>query len=81
MQKEFIVEVATPNGLFLETFPQNTKIEDIISAVVKAQELDDGEALELFHNGQQLEPTNRPLNSFDLLCKLEMELVSTGAGV
>jgi hypothetical protein len=79
--KELILEVGTPKGLYTEKIPINTKIEDIIKAVIEAMELDGGEPLELSHNGEILEPVNRPLNSFDLVCKIEMELVATGAGV
>ena len=81
MQDEVTLEVATPSGVFTRTFPKNTKVEDVIQAVVEDQQLAEGDSFELVHNGEVLQPVQRPLVSFGLTGTVLLELVATGSGV
>jgi hypothetical protein len=78
---EVTLEIATPKGLFTGAYPKTTKIKDVIQAVVASLGLDGGDALELVHNGQVLQPTDRPLVSFGLAGTVKLDLVATGSGV
>lgn len=79
--EEVTLEIATPAGVFTDTFPKTTKVADVIAAVVAAQGLDANDALELVHNGTILQPIERPLVSFGLEGTVQLELVATGSGV
>ena len=81
MQDEVTLEVATPSGVFTGTFPKTTKVEDVIEAVVEDQHLAEGDSFELVHNGEVLQPVQRPLVSFGLTGTVLLELVATGSGV
>lgn len=81
MQDQVTLEVATPNGVFVGTFPKTTKVEDVIGAVVKDRQLAAGDAFELVYNGEVLQPVQRPLVSFGLTGIVKLELVATGSGV
>lgn len=81
MQEQITLEVATPSGVFTGSFPKTAKVEDVIEAVVEAQGLADGDAFELVHDGEVLQPANRPLVSFGLEGTVMLELVATGSGV
>lgn len=80
-QEEVVLEVATPNGVFTGSFPKTTKIEDVIRTIVDAQHLAIGDTFELVHNGEVLQPVERPLVSFGLTGTVQLELVATGSGV
>lgn len=81
MQDNITLEVATPNGVFTGTFSKNTKVKQVIDTVVEDQELADGDSFELVHNGEVLQPVERPLVSFGLTGTVMLELVATGSGV
>lgn len=81
MPNEIFLEVATPNGVFNGGFPPTTKIEDVISTIVNSQQLIEGDSFELVHNGEVLQPEQRPLVSFGLSETTMLELVATGSGV
>jgi hypothetical protein len=81
MQDTVTLEVATPNGVFTGTFPKTTKVEDVIQAVVADRQLVAGDAFELVHDGEVLQPIQRPLVSFGLIGTVQLELVATGSGV
>jgi hypothetical protein len=81
MQDAVTLEVATPNGVFTGTFPKTMKVEDVIQAVVADRQLVAGDAFELVHNGEVLQPSQRPLVSFGLTGTVQLELVATGSGV
>lgn len=81
MDNQVTLEVATPNGVFAGTFPKTTKVEDVIEAVVEDRELADGDSFELVHDGEVLQPGERPLVSFGLTGTVMLELVATGSGV
>lgn len=77
MNNEVTLEVATPNGVFIGAFPKTTKVED----VVEDRELAEGDSFELVHDGEVLQPGERPLVSFGLTGTVMFELVATGSGV
>ena len=79
--EEVTLEIATPKGLFTDTFAKTTKIQDVINAAIAALGLDGGDSLELVHNGQVLQPVQRPLVSFGLEGTVQLDLVATGSGV
>jgi hypothetical protein len=78
---EVTLEVATPKGVFTDTFPKTAKIQDVINAAIAALSLDGSDSLELVHNGQVLQPVQRPLVSFGLEGTVKLDLVATGSGV
>lgn len=78
---DITVEVATPNGVFRGTFDKNTKVADVIAAIVADRQLADGDSFELFFGETQLEPVQRPLVSFGLKGSVKLTLVATGSGV
>lgn len=80
-QEEVTLEIGTPKGQFTGTFPKTAKVEDVIAAAVEAKGIDSGESLELVHNGEVLQPVQRPLVSFGLSGTVMLELVATGSGV
>lgn len=81
MDDQVTLEVATPNGIFVGTFPKTTKVEDVIEAVVEDRDLAEGDSFELVHDGEVLQPVERPLVSFGLSGTAMLELVATGSGV
>lgn len=78
---EMSLNVATPAGVFVGTFPKTAKVEDVIAAAIAAKGLDENETFELFWNGEALAPVTRTLVSFGLEDGAELELVATGSGV
>lgn len=81
MQENLTLEIATPNGVFSGVFEKTAKVEDVIAAVVAAQHLAEGDAFDLVHDGEVLQPKQRPLVSFGLSGTVTLELVATGSGV
>ncbi len=81
MKDDVILEIATPNGVFIQSFAKTTKVEEVIAAAVAAQHLSAGDAFDLVHNGEVLQPKQRPLVSFGLAGTVALELVATGSGV
>jgi hypothetical protein len=77
---EIIVEVATPKGPWIGTFPDTTKVSDVIAKIVADLGLEN-ESFQLVFNGKPLEPVSRPLLSFGLEGKVKLSLVATGSGV
>lgn len=53
---EITPTVATPAGLFEDTFARTDKVSEVIAAVVAAMNLNDGGAFELASNGESLAP-------------------------
>lgn len=62
---EITLDVATPAGTYSGAFPQNTKVDAVIAAIVKAKALDAGKKYQLFNGDEQL-PPQYPLVSFHL---------------
>lgn len=81
MVEQVTLEIATPKGMFTGTFPRTTKVADVISAVVEGMSLDGDDVFELVHDGEILQPVERPLVSFGLEGTVQLELVATGSGV
>jgi len=75
------VEIATPKGMFTHAFPKTAKISEVINVAVASLGIDSGDSLELVHNGQVLQPVERPLVSFGLSGHVQLDLVATGSGV
>lgn len=78
---DITLNIATPAGLFTETFAKTAKVEEVIAAAIAAKNLDPGEPFELSLNGEPLVPVDRPLVSFGLEDGANLELVATGSGV
>lgn len=78
---DITLNIATPAGLFTETFAKTTKVEDVINAAIAAKKLDPGEPFEFSFNGEPLAPVDRPLVSFGLEDGANLDLVATGSGV
>lgn len=79
--KDITLDIATPAGAFTETFPKTTKIEEVIQVAIARMGLDPNERFDLVHDGQVLQPVERPLVSFGLEDGDQVELVATGSGV
>lgn len=79
--KDITLNIATPAGAFTETFPKTTKVEEVVKVAIERMHLNPGEHFDLVHNGQVLQPTERPLVSFGLKDGDKVELVATGSGV
>lgn len=79
--QEITLNIATPRGVFTETFDKNVKVDEVIALAIERMGLTPGEQFELVHNGTVLQPTNRPLVSFHLTDGADVELVATGSGV
>jgi hypothetical protein len=81
MKDRVKLEIATPNGLFVGTFPNTTKVKDVIQAAAEDRDLVAGDSFELVHDGEVLQPAERTLVSFGLTGTVMLELVATGSGV
>lgn len=79
--KEITLNIATPKGVFNGVFSNTDKIQLVISTVVEAMDLDGGDAFELIHGEEVLQPNERTLVSFGLSGTVKLELVATGSGV
>ncbi len=79
--EDITLNIATPAGVFTETFAKTAKVEEVIAAAIEAMNLDPNEQFELFWNGQPLTPVERTLVSFDVENGADLELVATGSGV
>ena len=77
---EITLIVATPNGPWKGVFRKTATVAEVIKTIVKDMKLED-EPFQLVHNGNPLEPTNRPLVSFGLEGTVKLSLVATGSGV
>ena len=49
MVEQYKLEIATPKGIFTDTFPKTTKVRDVIKAVIEKQDLPGGDVYELFY--------------------------------
>ncbi len=81
MEEMIMLDIATPKGVFHGEFPKTTKVADVIAAVIQEMDLDGSDSLDLIHDGEILQPTERPLVSFGLEGTVQLELVATGSGV
>lgn len=74
------LKVATPAGLYENTFEDTTKVYELIAIVVKAMNLVDGDAFELAFNGVPLS-SDRPIGSFNLDDGAVLDLIASGSAV
>jgi hypothetical protein len=81
MMEKISLNIATPKGIYNEEFSKTAKIQDVITATIKAMSLDGGDAFDLVYQGKVLQPVERPLVSFGLEGTVQLELVATGSGV
>jgi len=81
MPDDITLEIATPNGIYTTTVPKTTKVSEVIAAAVEDRQLADGDSFDLVHEGEVLQPVERPLVSFGLSGHVQLELVATGSGV
>ena len=79
--EEITLNIATPKGVYEESFSMTTKIQQVIQAVIAAMGLDGGDEFDLVYNEQVLQPVERPLVSFGLEGIVQLELAATGSGV
>lgn len=81
MEENITLEIATPKGIFTESFSKTTKISEVIAATISAMDLDGSDTFDLVKDGEVLQPVDRPLVSFGLSGTVKLELVATGSGV
>lgn len=81
MEELIVLDIATPKGVFHGEFPKTTKVAEVITTVIREMDLDGGDSFDLIHNGEILQPKERPLISFGLEGTVQLELVATGSGV
>lgn len=74
------IKVATPAGYYEGTFEETTKVSDVIEAIVAAMKLVKGDALELYHKDEKLEP-DRQIGSYGLVDDAELDLIASGSAV
>jgi multidrug resistance efflux pump len=78
---EILLDIATPRGAFRGVFRDSARVATVIEVVVDKKGLDRKDTYELWHDGTQLQATDRTLESFGLRRKAYLELVATGSGV
>ncbi|MEP1075187.1 hypothetical protein NDI52_07245 [Leptolyngbya sp. PL-A3] len=81
MKDQLRLNIATPAGVYEGTFDKTVKVQEVISTVVQQQGLSSGDSFELVYDGKVLAPVERPLVSFGLSDRAELDLVATGSGV
>ena len=74
------LKVATPAGIYEDTFEESTKVDEIIAIIVKAMNLVDGDAFELAFDGEPLDP-NKPIGVFGLKDGSVLDLIASGSAV
>lgn len=74
------LKVATPAGVFEDTFEESEKVSELITFIVKAMNLVEGDAFELAYDGQPLDP-NKPIGSFGLVDGSVLDLIASGSAV
>ena len=75
------LQIATPKGVYTDTFPKTEKVQDVIKTAISKMKLDGGDSFELVYNNKVLQPVERPLVSFGIEGTVKLELVATGRGV
>ena len=74
------LKVATPAGVYEGTFEEIYKVHDVISIIVKAMNLAEGDAFELAFDGEPLAPDRR-IGSFGLSDGAVLDLIASGSSV
>ncbi len=74
------LKVATPAGPYEDTFQETSKVHEVVSTVVKAMGLKEGDAFELAYDGVPLD-NDRPIGSFGLEDGTVLDLIASGSAV
>ena len=74
------LKVATPAGVYEDTFDVSSKVHEVVAIVVKAKGLKEGDAFELAYDGDPL-PDDRPIGSFDFEDGTVLDLIASGSAV
>ena len=74
------LKVATPAGVYEGTFEETYKVHDVISIIVKAMNLAEGDAFELAFDGVPL-ASDRRIGTFGLSDGEVLDLIASGSSV
>ena len=74
------LKVATPAGVYEDTFEATLKVHELVAIVVKEKGLKEGDAFELAFDGEPL-PNDRPIGSFDFEDGTVLDLIASGSAV
>lgn len=74
------LKVMTPAGPYEGTFAETDTVDEVITAVVKAKQLAEGDAFELKLNGKDL-PGDSKLSSLGLKDGTVLDLIASGSAV
>ena len=74
------LKVATPAGVYENTFEVTLKVYEVVAIVVKAKGLTEGDAFELAFDGEPL-PNDRPIGSFKFEDGTVLDLIASGSAV
>ena len=74
------LKVATPAGVYEDTFEETAKVDEVIAIIVKAMNLAEGDAFELAFDGKPLAPGCK-IGSFDLSDNAVLDLIASGSAV
>jgi len=74
------LKIATPAGVYEDTFEEYLSVAEVIDIVVKAEALAEGDAFELALNGDPLDPDTK-LASLDLHDGTVLDLIASGSAV
>ncbi len=79
--EQITLQIATPKGVYTDTFQKTAKVQDVIRTAIEKMKLDGGDKFDLVYNQKVLQPIERPLVSFGIEGTVKLELVATGSGV
>ena len=74
------LKVGTPAGVYEGTFELADQVSEVITIIVKAKGLAEGDAFELYLDDQELAPDSK-LSDFNLADGTVLVLVATGSAV
>ena len=74
------LKVATPAGVYENTFEVTLKVHEVVDIIVKQKGLKEGDAFELAYDGDPL-PNDRPIGSFDFEDGTVLDLIASGSAV
>ena len=74
------LKVATPAGVYEDTFEVTLKVHEVVAIVVKTKGLQEGDTFELAFDGEPL-ANDRPIGSFDFEDGTVLDLIASGSAV
>ena len=74
------LKVATPAGVYEDSFEATLKVRELVAIVVKEKGLKVGDAFELAFDGEPL-PDDRSIGSFDFENGTVLDLIASGSAV